>query len=39
MHQEPWVVAGQGFSSRISGRLLAHCFVMMFLGFAGASCG
>ncbi len=35
MHQEPWVVAGQGFSSRISGRLLAHCFVMMFLGFAG----
>ena len=35
MNQNVWVVPGQGFSSRISGKLLAHCFVMMFLGFAG----
>lgn len=35
MYQEPWVVAGQGFSSRISGKLLVHCFIMMFLGFIG----
>lgn len=35
MYQEPWVVAGQGFSNRISGRLLVHCFIMMFMGFFG----
>ena len=35
MHQETWVVAGQGFSNRISGKLLIHCFIMMFLGFGG----
>lgn len=35
MYQEPWVVTGQGFSSRISGKLLIHCFIMMFLGFFG----
>jgi hypothetical protein len=35
MHQEPWVIADKGFSSRISGKLLAHCFVVMFLGFIG----
>lgn len=35
MYQEPWVVAGQGFSGRISGKLLMHCFIMMFLGFFG----
>jgi len=35
MHEEPWVVEGEGFSSRIGGKLLAHCFVVMFLGFIG----
>lgn len=35
MYKEPWVVEGQGFSSRISGRLLTHCFIMMFIGFTG----
>lgn len=35
MYQEPWVVPGQGFSHRISGKLLIHCFIMMFLGFMG----
>lgn len=35
MYKEPWVVAGQGFSSRISGKLLLHCFIMMFIGFTG----
>lgn len=35
MYQEPWVVVGQGFSNRISGKLLVHCFIMMFLGFMG----
>lgn len=35
MHNEFWVREGGGFSSRISGRLLAHCFVMMFFGFFG----
>lgn len=35
MKQETWVVAGKGFSDRISGKLLTHCFIMMFLGFAG----
>lgn len=35
MAQEPWVIDGQGFSRRIGGRLLVHCFIMMFLGFAG----
>lgn len=35
MVSEPWVSAGQGFSPRVSGRLLVHCFVMMFLGFSG----
>ena len=35
MKQETWVVAGKGFSDRISARLLTHCFIMMFLGFVG----
>lgn len=35
MYQEPWVVDGQGFSRRISGRILVHCFILMFLGFSG----
>jgi len=35
MAQESWVVAGKGFSDRISGKLLTHCFIMMFLGFMG----
>lgn len=35
MYQEPWVVPGQGFSNRISGKILVHCFIMMFLGFSG----
>lgn len=35
MYQETWIIEGQGFSSRISGKLLAHCFIMMFLGFTG----
>lgn len=35
MYKEPWVVAGQGFSNRISGKLLTHCFIMMFLGYIG----
>ncbi len=33
--EEPWVVEGEGFSSRIGGKLLVHCFVVMFLGFIG----
>lgn len=35
MYQEPWVIDGQGFSKRIGGRILVHCFIMMFLGFSG----
>ncbi|EHQ58765.1 hypothetical protein OMB55_00025140 [gamma proteobacterium HIMB55] len=35
MYQETWVVEGHGFSRRISGRLLVHCFIMMFVGFTG----
>jgi hypothetical protein len=35
MSQESWVIAGKGFSDRISGKLLTHCFIMMFLGFMG----
>ena len=36
MHQrEKWVVEGQGFSKSISGKLLMHCFIVMFIGFAG----
>lgn len=35
MAQESWVIDGKGFSDRISGRLLTHCFIMMFFGFAG----
>ena len=35
MYQETWIKEGQGFTSRISGRLLTHCFVMMFVGFTG----
>jgi hypothetical protein len=35
MYQESWVKEGQGFSGRISGKLLAHCFIIMFLGFTG----
>ncbi len=35
MYKEPWVIDGHGFSRRIGGKLLIHCFIMMFLGFAG----
>ncbi len=35
MQQEPWVIAGRGFSDRIGAKLLIHCFIMMFLGFIG----
>lgn len=35
MYQEPWVIERYGFSRRISGKLLVHCFIMMFLGFSG----
>lgn len=35
MNHEAWIVPGQGFSNRISGKILVHCFVMMFLGFFG----
>jgi hypothetical protein len=35
MSKEVWINAGHGFSNRISGRLLVHCFLMMFIGFAG----
>ena len=33
--EEPWVVEGEGFSSRIGGKLLVHCFLVMFFGFIG----
>ena len=35
MHKDTWVVDGGGFSRQISGKLLVHCFVMMFFGFIG----
>ena len=35
MYQEAWVIEGNGFTNRISGKLLVHCFIMMFLGFIG----
>lgn len=35
MSNEVWINAGHGFSQRISGRLLVHCFLMMFIGFMG----
>ena len=35
MHQTNWVIPGKGFSNRVAGQLLVHCFVMMFLGFCG----
>ena len=35
MHKNAWVIDTGGFSSQISGKLLIHCFVMMFLGFIG----
>lgn len=35
MSQEPWVLDGQGFSKRIGGKILVHCFIMMFMGFSG----
>ncbi len=35
MHNETWVINGGGLTNRISGRLLAHCFLMMFFGFFG----
>jgi len=35
MYKEMWIKEGQGFSSRISGKLLVHCFIMMFIGFMG----
>jgi hypothetical protein len=30
-----WVTEGFGLSSRVGGRLLVHCFIVMFLGFIG----
>ena len=33
--EEEWVVEGEGFSKRIGGKLLTHCFIVMFLGFIG----
>lgn len=35
MQNETWVISGGGFTTRISGRLLTHCFLMMFFGFFG----
>ena len=35
MYKEPWVIDGYGFSKRVAGKLLVHCFIMMFLGFCG----
>lgn len=35
MNQQAWVIDGQGFSPRISGKILVHCFILMFLGFSG----
>lgn len=35
MYKEAWVVEGRGFSNRVGGKLLVHCFIMMFLGFCG----
>jgi len=35
MYKEAWVVEGHGFSNRVAGKLLVHCFIMMFLGFCG----
>jgi hypothetical protein len=35
MHQETWIRDGHGFSNRIGGKLLVHCFILMFLGFIG----
>ena len=32
---EEWVVEGEGFSARVAGKLLTHCFIVMFLGFIG----
>ncbi len=34
-YEEPWVVEDKGFSTRISGKLLVHCFIVVFLGFIG----
>ena len=35
MYKEPWVIDGHGFSKRVAGKLLIHCFIMMFMGFFG----
>lgn len=35
MQNETWVIDGGGLTNRISGRLLAHCFVIMFFGLFG----
>ncbi len=35
MQKESWVVDAGGFTRRISGKLLVHCFLMMFFGFIG----
>jgi hypothetical protein len=32
---DKWVTDGEGLSSRVGGRLLVHCFIVMFLGFIG----
>lgn len=32
---ETWIEEKGGFSRTIGGKLLAHCFIAMFLGFAG----
>lgn len=35
MHNQLWVKASGGFTDQVNGKLLVHCFVMMFLGFFG----
>ena len=30
-----WIEDGRGLSRRVGGRLLAHCFIIVFLGFVG----
>lgn len=35
MHNEPWVIDGHGLSPRIGGKILVHCFILMFIGFSG----
>lgn len=35
MNNQNWLAAEGGFAHHISGKLLVHCFIMMFLGFFG----